>query len=289
MEPVTVGVVVLTQGTRPEELAAGIASVQAQRDVSCDVVVVGNGWQPTGLPEGVRGLGLDENIGIPAGRNRGAELVSGEYIFFLDDDATVPSETFLIDAIDVMRRSPDIGLVQPRLEDAADGRAPRRWIPRIRKGESTRSSNIFSCLEAVIVMPRAVFNACGGWGDEYFYAHEGIEIAWRVWDQGKRAWYAGDLVANHPYVHPTRHSDYYRLNARNRVWLARRNLPLILQPVYVGSWTAITLLRWWRKRDVLAVWFAGWREGWRCSPGSRKTMSWRTIFRMAAAGRPPIV
>lgn len=289
MEPVTVGVVVLTQGTRPEELAAGIASVQAQRDVSCDVVVVGNGWQPTGLPEGVRGLGLDENIGIPAGRNCGADLVSGEYIFFLDDDATVPSETFLIDAIDVMRRSPDIGLVQPRLEDAADGRAPRRWIPRIRKGESTRSSNIFSCLEAVIVMPRAVFDACGGWGDEYFYAHEGIEIAWRVWDQGKRAWYAGDLVANHPYVHPTRHSDYYRLNARNRVWLARRNLPLILQPVYVGSWTAITLLRWWRKRDVLAVWFAGWREGWRCSPGSRKTMSWRTIFRMAAAGRPPIV
>ncbi|WP_437584643.1 glycosyltransferase family 2 protein [Paramicrobacterium sp. CJ85] len=285
----TVGVVVLTQGTRPEELAAGIASVQAQRDVSCDVVVVGNGWQPTGLPEGVRGLGLDENIGIPAGRNRGADLVSGEYIFFLDDDATVPSETFLIDAIDVMRRSPDIGLVQPRLEDAADGRAPRRWIPRIRKGESTRSSNIFSCLEAVIVMPRAVFNACGGWGDEYFYAHEGIEIAWRVWDQGKRAWYSGDLVANHPYVHPTRHSDYYRLNARNRVWLARRNLPLILQPVYVGSWTAITLLRWWRKRDVLAVWFAGWREGWRCSPGPRKTMSWRTIFRMAAAGRPPIV
>lgn len=289
MEPVTVGVVVLTQGTRPEALAAGIASVQAQRDVTCDVVVVGNGWQPTGLPEGVRALGLDENIGIPAGRNRGADLVSGEYIFFLDDDATVPSETFLIDAIDVMRRSPDIGLVQPRLEDAADGRAPRRWIPRIRKGESTRSSNIFSCLEAVIVMPRAVFDACGGWGDEYFYAHEGIEIAWRVWDQGKRAWYAGDLVANHPYVHPTRHSDYYRLNARNRVWLARRNLPLILQPVYVGSWTAITLLRWWRKRDVLAVWFAGWREGWRCSPGSRKTMSWRTIFRMAAAGRPPIV
>ncbi|GAB2512725.1 glycosyltransferase family 2 protein [Paramicrobacterium agarici] len=285
----SVGVVVLTQGARPDELSAGIHSVRAQAGVDTDIVVVGNGWQPVGLPEGVRGLGLSENIGIPAGRNRGASQVMGEYIFFLDDDATLPSETFLADAIGLMRTDPGIGLVQPRLEDAVDGRAPRRWIPRIRKGERTRSSNIFSCLEAVIVMPRAVFDACGGWGDEYFYAHEGIELAWRVWDQGKRAWYAGDLVANHPFVHPTRHSDYYRLNARNRVWLARRNLPYVLQPVYVAAWTGITLLRWWRTPDVLSTWFAGWREGWVENPGARSRMSWRTVLRMTAAGRPPIV
>ena len=70
-----------------------------------------------------------------------------------------------------------------------------------------------------------VFDATGGWAEPFFYAHEGIELAWRVWDQGLRAWYAGDLVANHPVIQPTRHADYYRLNARNRVWLARRNLP----------------------------------------------------------------
>jgi len=40
---------------------------------------------------------------------------------------------------------------------------------------------------------------------------------------------------------------YYRLNARNRVWLARRNLPAVLIPLYVGSWTGIQLLRWFRK------------------------------------------
>ncbi|WP_166983350.1 glycosyltransferase family 2 protein [Paramicrobacterium fandaimingii] len=285
----SVGVVVLTQGTRPDELTTGIQSVQAQQGVICDIVVVGNGWQPTGLPEGVRGLGLAENVGIPAGRNRGASSVTGTYIFFLDDDATLPSTTFLRDAIAVFAANPDIGLIQPRLEDAADGRAPRRWIPRIRKGERTHSSNIFSCLEAVIVMPRGVFDECGGWGNEYFYAHEGIELAWRVWDTGRRAWYAGDLVANHPYVHPTRHDDYYRLNARNRVWLARRNLPLILRPIYVLSWTGITLLRWWRRPAVLLTWFGGWWEGWTTSPGPRSTMSWRTVVRMARAGRPPVI
>jgi len=44
------GVVVLTMGKRPAELHAGVASILAQRDVEVDVVVVGNGWIPTGLP-----------------------------------------------------------------------------------------------------------------------------------------------------------------------------------------------------------------------------------------------
>mgnify|MGYP003675920623 CR=1 FL=1 len=256
-----VGVVVLTQGDRPDELARGIESVLAQEDVELDVVVVGNGWQPTGLPAGVRGIGIETNVGIPAGRNRGAAAVSGRFVFFLDDDARIPSRTFLVDAIALLGRNPRIGLIQPRLEGLDGVEPPLRWIPRMRKGDRHDSSVVFSCLEAAVLLPRDVYDRAGGWGDEFFYAHEGIELAWRVWDQGRVAWYAGDLVAEHPVVHPTRHTDYYRLNARNRVWLARRNLPLPLVPLYVGSWTAVTLLRWWRMPNALRAWFGGWADG----------------------------
>ncbi|WP_454108065.1 glycosyltransferase family 2 protein [Leifsonia shinshuensis] len=288
-----VGVVVLTQGTRPDDLLRGVESVLRQEGVETDIVVVGNGWDPASsqppLPAAVRTLALPENLGIPAGRNRGVPLVAGEYLLFLDDDADIPSPRFLSDAIALLRREPGIGMIQPRLR-ARDGKpSPRRWIPRIRKGEPERSSAVFSVLEAVIVLPRAVFERAGGWADPFFYAHEGIELAWRVWDQGKRVWYAGDLVAEHPAVSPTRHSYYYRLNARNRVWLARRNLPAPLVPLYVGSWTGIQLLRWFRKPAVLRAWFGGWREGWRTDPGERRPIRWRTALRMTAAGRPPIV
>jgi GT2 family glycosyltransferase len=97
--PPRVGVVILTQGDRRRELAEGIASVLAQEGVVTDVVVVGNGWSPVGLPVGVAGFGIEQNIGIPAGRNRGAAVVSGDHIFFLDDDARIPSARFLRDAI----------------------------------------------------------------------------------------------------------------------------------------------------------------------------------------------
>jgi hypothetical protein len=33
--------------------------------VDLDVVVVGNGWRPTDLPDGVKAKTLPENLGIP--------------------------------------------------------------------------------------------------------------------------------------------------------------------------------------------------------------------------------
>ncbi|ASD21464.1 glycosyl transferase [Cryobacterium sp. LW097] len=287
--PVTIGVVVLTQGRRPDDLERGIRSLLAQEDVQLDIICVGNGWQPTGLPSVVAALALPENLGIPAGRNRGVEHVGGDYLFFLDDDASLPDPRFLIDAVGVLRADPSIGLLQPQVVDPAGLTAPRRWIPRIRKGDAAHSSAVFSVWEGAVLLPRPVFDATGGWAEPFFYAHEGIELAWRVWDQGLRTWYAGNLVANHPVILPTRHADFYRLNARNRVWIARRNLPLPLIPLYVGSWTAIQVLRGARNPAALKAWFRGWWEGWVTDPGERRPLATRTIWRMTRAGRPPVI
>jgi GT2 family glycosyltransferase len=284
-----VAVVSLSQGTRPDDLRRGLDSVLAQQGVELDVVCVGNGWAPTGLPDGVRALALPENVGIPAGRNAGAEAVDGDYVFFLDDDASVPSPTFLRDAIALFEHDPSLGLVQPRVVDPTGAANPRRWVPRIRKGEPDHSSPVFSVWEGAVVLPMDVYRVVGGWGAEYFYAHEGIELAWRVWDAGRRTWYAGDLVAHHPAIDPARHAEYYRLNARNRVWLARRNLPAVLRPLYVGSWAVIQVARWWRHPRRLATWFGAIREGWTTDCGPARPMGWLTVARMTIAGRPPVV
>lgn len=287
------GVVVLTMGRRPAELLRGVRSVLEQRGVAVDVVVVGNGWDPAtaepALPAGVRTLALAENLGIPAGRNRGVPEVEGELLFFLDDDAFLPDPEFLAKGAALLAARPELGLVQPRVVDPTGLASPRRWIPRIRKGDPAHSSDVFSCWEGAVLLPRAVFDRTGGWADPFFYAHEGVELAWRVWDTGHRAWYAGELEAAHPVIDPARHSYYFRLNARNRVWLARRNLPAVFVPFYVGSWTAIQVLRWARRPAQLRAWFGGWLAGWREDPGERRPLRWRTVWRMTRAGRPPIV
>jgi hypothetical protein len=85
-----------------------------------------------------------------------------------------------------------------------------------------------------------------------------------------------------------RHAGFYRLDGRNRVLLARRNLPWPLAAVYLLDWFCLTLVR---ERSVAALraWLSGFAAGWRMPPGERRPMSARTAWRMTRAGRPPIV
>ena len=143
--------------------------------------------------------------------------------------------------------------------------------------------------EGAVAIPRDVFDCAGGWPDPFFYAHEGIELAWRVWNCDRIVWYAGDLVAHHPVIDPRRHDEYYRLNARNRVWLARRNLPWAVGVPYVGTWTAVQRIRSRHDPQAWQAWWAGFREGWESDPGPRRPISWTTVAEMARYGRPPVV
>jgi GT2 family glycosyltransferase len=282
------GVVILTMGKRPEDLRRAIDSVLEQRDVSVDVIVIGNGWEPSDMPAGVASQGLSVNVGIPAGRNAGVPLVRGDLLFFLDDDASLPDPYFLASVKGRFDSDSQLGLLQPRVEDATGVRPPGRWVPRLIVGDRTRSSYATTLWEGATAIRRSAFDAAGGWPDEFFYGHEGIDLVWRVWDAGFTCWYAGDLVVHHPVINPLRHEEFYRMNARNRVWLARRNLPAVLEPVYVGSWVALTLARV-RDKQALAAWFAGLHEGMRDRPAERRPMRWKTAWRMTKAGRPPVI
>jgi GT2 family glycosyltransferase len=282
------GCVVLTQGNRPDELCRALGSIAAQRDVEVDVVVVGNGWIPTGLPDGVKSVGHRDNLGIPAGRNSGVPSVDGDYLVFIDDDACLPEPDVLARLAALFAADPSLGLVQPRFADP-DGRpTPRQWVPRLRKGDPAHSSDVVAVCEAVVVLPRAVYDEVGGWPETFWYAHEGIDLAWRVWDSGHRVRYVGDVVVHHPVVVPQRHADFYRYTSRNRVLLARRHLPLPVGAAYLTTWILLTVLR--AKSPTARVEsLRGFREGFHAPAGTRRPIRWRTIWRMTRAGRPPVI
>lgn len=142
--------------------------------------------------------------------------------------------------------------------------------------------------EGVHATRRAAFDAVGGWPGNFFYGHEGIDLAWRLIDAGWQIRYEPSVVVNHPATSPTRHAVYYRMNARNRVWVARRNLPIPLLPIYLGVWVAITLVRV-RSLPALRQWFQGFWEGLTTPCGERRPMRWSSVLTMARLGRPPIV
>jgi GT2 family glycosyltransferase len=283
-----IGCVVLTQGRRPGELLAALASLLRQTAVDLDVVVVGNGWEPTGLPAGVGGRFLPEDRGIPAGRNAGVPAVRGDLLFFLDDDAQLASDDALAQVAARFAADPQLGLLQLRVLPSDDGRPPRDWVPRLRVGDPARSSDVTAVWEGAVAMPRAVFDEVGGWPEEFRFAHEGIDLAWRVLGTGRKVRYAGDIAVLHPTyaTAPHDYSAYY--GARNRVWLARRHLPAPLAALYVASFAlrTIPVLRTPQRAQAA---LRGYRDGLRTDSGPRRPLRARTLWRMTRAGRPPIV
>jgi GT2 family glycosyltransferase len=283
-----IGCVVLTMGNRPELLDRALRSILDQRGVSVDVVVVGNGWDPAGLPAGVRAVGLPENVGIPAGRNAGLPHVGGELLFFLDDDAALSDADVLAKAAALFGQQADLGVVQLRPVDPVSGETPRSFVPRLRVGDPARDSDLAALWEGAVVARRDVLTAAGGWPEVYFYQHEGVELAWRVIDEGHRVHYAGGLVCWHDAKQPGRDPSYFRMQGRNRVWLARRNLPLPLAAAYLGTWLVLTVARV-RGRAPLTQALRGWADGFREPCGGRRPVSWRAAWRMTRAGRPPVI
>jgi GT2 family glycosyltransferase len=228
-------------------------------------------------------------VGIPGGRNAGVGAVSGELLFFLDDDARLPSADALERVAARFAAEPDVGLLQLRVAPSTPGVPPRDWVPRLRVGDPARSSDVTAVWEGAVAMPRAVFEQVGGWPAEFRFAHEGIDLAWRVLDTGKRVLYAGDIAATHP-VYATAPHDYSAYHgARNRMWLARRHLPLPVAVVYVLSFVLRTLPLLYRSRAKLRAAARGYRDGLRGPCGPRKPLRAKTMWRMTRAGRPPVL
>jgi GT2 family glycosyltransferase len=286
---VKASVIILTMGDRPAELARAVHSALDQRDAEVEVIVIGNGAEvPGAWPDRVRVMQLEENAGIPGGRNRGVEVCSGDLVLFLDDDAWYDSPGVAAHLAAAFRDDPALGIVSFRVCDPEGGPGMRRHVPRLRAGDPQRSSEVTTFLGGACAVRRALLDEVGGLPEEFFYAHEETDLAWRALNAGYRIVYDADAVVFHPAVVPTRHPMFYRLNARNRVWLARRNLPWPLAVCYLAVWIVLTVLRERRPR-ALRSWFAGFAEGLRTPAGQRRPMSWRTVWAMTRLGRPPII
>ncbi|HEU5419729.1 MAG TPA: glycosyltransferase [Streptosporangiaceae bacterium] len=280
--------VILTMGNRPAELERAIQSTEALRGDGMEVVVVGNGADVPAVPTGVITLRLPENVGIPAGRNAGVEACSGDVVLFLDDDGWYPDAGLAEHVASRFTADPKLAVLAFRVVDPDGGPGARWHVPRVGSGDATRSSEVTTFSGGACAMRRSAFQEVGGLPGAFFFMHEEIDIAWRLMDHGYRIEYDAAARMCHPPVPNSRHAGFYRIEARNRVLLARRNLPWPLAALFLADWLAITVARE-RSLAPLREWLAGFAEGWRTDSGPRKPISLRTIWRMTRLGRPPVI
>jgi GT2 family glycosyltransferase len=280
--------VIITMGTRPAELERAIASTAAMRERGVQLVLVGNGAELPPVPSDVTTVRLAENLGVAGGRNAGVEASSGDVVMFLDDDGWFTDPGLADHVADRFAADPRLAVLAFHIADPAGGAGVRWHVPRLRAGDPDRSSAVTTFVGAGFAARRSAYVEAGGLPGNFFFAHEETDLAWQLIERGYTLEYDADARMCHPPVANARHDIWYRYDGRNRVWLARRNLPWSLALVYLLDWTLLTVVRE-RSPGALKTWFKGFAEGWRTDPGPRRPISLRTAWRMTRAGRPPVI
>ena len=221
---------------RAEETCAAIASALAQQGVSRHVTVLDQGSAPPARARiarfvqgrsGVTFLGLDRNLGVPAGRNRAAAFGHGDLIAGLDNDAEFAAPNTLARARADLAAQTRIGALGCRIlahgrdtDDLSSWGYPAALLPR-----AAARFDAATFVGAGHVIRRTAWNEAGGYDPALFFCWEEFDLSLRLLAAGWTVRYHGDLVVTHKVSgeQRVRWSDarWYH-HVRNRLYIARK-------------------------------------------------------------------
>jgi GT2 family glycosyltransferase len=235
---------------------------------------------------GVSVVRSEHNLGVPGGRDLGLRSSTGDVVCFLDDDAVLLDDTVGRHTVAAFDRDPDLAAVSFRIVDE-DGVTARRHLPRRGHRGAEESGPVATFLGGASAVRRSSYLAADGYWGELFYGHEELDLSWRLIDQGGSICYLADEVAFHPRTPIGRHAEGWWYTGRNRVWIARRNLPWPIAIVHVTVWLVLGVVRAPGSR-CRRQYVRGWFDGWRRADIRRRPIGRHAIAHLARAGRLPL-
>ena len=148
----------------------------------------------------------DENLGHAEGCNIGARVAKGRYLVFLDSDTEIKvsgclsvnnehsyiAENWLSELVKVMESDESIGIAQPKMVLAKDGRqldytciaidSLGTWhvTYSLKENELKENFEIFAASSGCCIVRREVFNEAGGFDSDYFIYDDDTDFSLRT-------------------------------------------------------------------------------------------------------------
>lgn len=232
-------------------LPACFDALARQDDRNFRVLVVDNGstdgsvaWLKERESDLVQVIYLPKNTGFTGAVNRGISASRTDYVLLLNNDTKV-DHGFVGAMHRAISRDPHIFSVSARmirmyepelLDSAGDNYAVTGWAFNRGNGRSTRhyqkSGQVFSACAGAAIYRRKAFKEIGLFDDRHFAYLEDLDVGYRARIYGYRNEYCAEAVVWHAgsgtTTDGTKYSDFkVRLSARNNVYLAYKNMPLI--------------------------------------------------------------
>ena len=284
--PLTVGLIVLTTGDRPDDLQTIMAEANAL--AFDERVLVGNGATPPKM-NGWSCVHAPENLGVPGGRSFGMEHSTSDVMVFLDDDSRLPGDAAdLVDSVrHVFASDAATAALAFRVVVTGTDDTLRRWSPRPTRQPALQLVDVPTFPGNGHALRRQAFDDVGGYLNELFFKHEETELSWRLLDAGWRVVTEPSIAVEHPRTTEARHERAIEFGLRNKIWMSRLRLPVIPAVLNAAVSTARSLARSRSTHDLQAL-VRGVRAGTGPLPQGRQPISWSTVLKLTKAGRPPI-
>ena len=210
-----------------------------------------------GLPDFVELVESETNLGFAAGNNRLARGVEEDWLLLLTPDA-FPEADMIEQMLAATARHPGASLFgatqlahgAPGVLDGAGDVYHFTGLPYRggygRTMEPPEEGEVFGPCGALTLVRRDVFEALGGFDEDYFCYVEDVDLAYRARLAGHGAIQVKDARVSHMgYASSGRRSAFATYHgARNRFWTFFKNTPALLLPVLAPVHLGVTLLLW---------------------------------------------
>ncbi len=288
----TLSIIIITRD-RETELPACLKSILTQTRQPDEVIVVDDASQKLQeplvrefIPNAIV-VRNDNPLGVPGARNIGIRKSRGDYLIFIDDDATFGRPDVLEITERILDAERSVGILAFRIVNATTKRITPFEFPHkdLRKANERFETSYF--VGAGHAIRREVFDKVGLLFSDYFYGLEESDFSWRTIQAGYSILYVPELLVYHrasPVARPSWRKVYFQ--TRNRIWFVIAFLPIRYALTHMLVWLPYFFVLSLRLRR-LDVFFKAIVDGIKGIPDARKRravekLSDRTIARIAA-------
>jgi len=216
--------IIILNWNRCEELEKTINLIQNQTYQNVEIIVVDNASTDGSLDmlkknfKNIKLICLSSNLGCEEGFNVGIVNSSGNYILFLDNDASIENEG-IEKALVEFKNNKKLGVLDIRVFNTFNNKIinePKVWPIK---------NNFTAC---VVFIKSEVFKKIGLRPSEYFIYTSEADISLRVIDAGYEIAHTTNIVGHHRESPKKRlSSNFFYYYTRNSIWLIWKHYPIL--------------------------------------------------------------
>ena len=241
--------IILVNWNRADDIIDTLTYLQKVHYENYEIIVVDNGSTDDSIDRlrgqsGIRLVELGMNCGPAKGRNAGAKVANGPYLFFLDSDAFLANNA-LNRLVERMEEDSGIGIIGCRVINFFS-KAIDQWIyHQSYKTHGEKEFDTYSFSAAGAIVRTSVFKLVGGFWEDLFIYNEEVDLSIRVIREGSRVIYSPDANVYHRVSPHGRAPDksYFYYQIRNWIWIFYRYYPAIVCLKKVGIYSAVYVVK----------------------------------------------